>query len=76
MSFINNMATVRGPTFEHTLLFHYHLPGEVKVQTLNCFAKSKSKDIKIQKNYNVKKLTERKGEIDNSTEIIVANPPF
>lgn len=51
------MATIRGPKFEHTLLFHYHLPGEVEVQTLNCFAKSKSKDIKIQKNYKAENLT-------------------
>ena len=65
------MATVKRPKFEHTLLFHYHIPGDVRGQTLNRFARLKSKGEKVRKNQNVQKLTEMKGEINNLTIIVV-----
>lgn len=69
MTFANKTATIKCHKLERKLeLSHFHIPGEVRVQKLNRFAKAKAKSEKVQKDQHVQKQTEMKGEMDNLTK--------
>lgn len=69
MTFANKTATIKCHKLERKLeLSHFHIPGEVRVQELNRFAKAKAKSEKVQKDQHVQKQTEMKGEMDNLTK--------